>query len=136
MNDGEVAQIGAPREIHRAPTNTFVAEFVGRNNILSGDITALQSTSLRVQTAVGEFVLPREAGDNAAQGTRLTFVVAADRVALTHEKPTAENALQCRLISEEFIGSVVTLFLESDDGTELKAQIQQRELDNINPEPP
>ncbi|MBH67162.1 MAG: ABC transporter ATP-binding protein, partial [Rhodospirillaceae bacterium] len=34
-------------------------------------------------------------------------------------------------ISEEFIGSVVTLFLESKDGTEFKVQIQERELADI-----
>ena len=42
------------------------------------------------------------------------------------------NNIACRLISEEFIGSVVTLFLESKDGTEFKVQIQERELVDIN----
>ena len=39
------------------------------------------------------------------------------------------------MISEEFVGSVVTLFLEADDGTEFKAQIQQRRLEDLQPEP-
>lgn len=34
MGHGEIAQIGRPQEIFRAPRNRFVAEFVGRNNIL------------------------------------------------------------------------------------------------------
>lgn len=34
MAQGEIAQIGTPQEIFRAPRNRFVAEFVGRNNIL------------------------------------------------------------------------------------------------------
>ena len=34
-------------------------------------------------------------------------------------------------LSEEFVGSVITLFLESVDGTEFKAQVQERELANI-----
>ncbi|MCR9274597.1 MULTISPECIES: ABC transporter ATP-binding protein [Mameliella] len=36
MGHGEIAQIGKPQEIFRAPKNRFVAEFVGRNNILPG----------------------------------------------------------------------------------------------------
>ena len=36
MGQGEVAQIGTPQEIFRAPKTRFVAEFVGRNNILPG----------------------------------------------------------------------------------------------------
>jgi spermidine/putrescine transport system ATP-binding protein len=37
MGHGEIAQIGQPKEIFRAPKTRFVAEFVGRNNILPGD---------------------------------------------------------------------------------------------------
>ncbi|MDU8913449.1 ABC transporter ATP-binding protein [Aestuariicoccus sp. MJ-SS9] len=37
MGHGEIEQIGRPKEIFRAPRSRFVAEFVGRNNILPGD---------------------------------------------------------------------------------------------------
>lgn len=37
MGHGEIAQIGKPKEIFRAPQTRFVAEFVGRNNILAGE---------------------------------------------------------------------------------------------------
>jgi spermidine/putrescine transport system ATP-binding protein len=37
MGHGEIAQIGKPQEIFRAPKTRFVAEFVGRNNILVRD---------------------------------------------------------------------------------------------------
>lgn len=36
MGHGEIAQIGTPQEIVWAPRSRFVAEFVGRNNILPG----------------------------------------------------------------------------------------------------
>ena len=36
MSRGHIAQIGMPKDIYRAPENRFVAEFVGRNNIISG----------------------------------------------------------------------------------------------------
>ncbi len=44
------------------------------------------------------------------------------------KKPKTDNAVACSLISEEFIGSIVTLFLEAADGTEFKVQLQEREL--------
>lgn len=37
MGHGEIEQIGKPQEIFRTPRTRFVAEFVGRNNILPGD---------------------------------------------------------------------------------------------------
>ena len=135
MSEGEIAQVGQPKEIYREPANTFVAQFVGRNNILSGSVVNKDGNSITVRTNVGEFWLSCDSNNMLDSGEVLTFVVGADRVALSHENPGSVNSLQCQLISEEFIGSVVTLFLEAPDGTELKAQIQQRELDDINPEP-
>ena len=42
------------------------------------------------------------------------------------------NIVNCKLISEEYIGSMVTLFLESVDGTEFKIQMQEREHSKLN----
>ena len=38
MGNGEISQVGTPKDIYRSPQNKFVAEFVGRNNILSGTV--------------------------------------------------------------------------------------------------
>src|SRR3954466_14006622 len=40
MSNGEVQQIGVPEEIYTRPANRFVAEFVGRVNLLSGTVAA------------------------------------------------------------------------------------------------
>ena len=50
---------------------------------------------------------------------------------LSDSKPEEENVVACSLISEEFVGSMVTLFLESSDGSEFKVQIQERHLTEI-----
>ena len=57
MGHGEIEQIGSPQEIFRGPRSRFVAEFVGRNNILS-----------------------------APDGQR-EIVVAADRVTVSRDRP-------------------------------------------------
>ena len=57
-----------------------------------------------------------------------TFVIAADLVRLSRSQLDAENTIACTMISEEFIGSIVTVFLEAADGTEFKVQLQEREL--------
>jgi spermidine/putrescine ABC transporter ATP-binding subunit len=40
MNQGRIVQIGAPDEIYRRPTSAFVANFVGRSNVLRGIVRA------------------------------------------------------------------------------------------------
>jgi iron(III) transport system ATP-binding protein len=40
MSAGRVQQIGTPEEVYRQPSNRFVAEFVGRVNLIEGAISA------------------------------------------------------------------------------------------------
>lgn len=130
MDRGRIAQIGAPRDIYRAPANRFVAEFVGRNNILSGTVDAIDGNTMMIKTPVGLFSATAQ-DVNLRQGDPATLVVSADLVTLSKQEPATDNKISCALISEEFVGSFVTLFLEAADGTELKAEIQQRELEQL-----
>ncbi len=65
MNDGEVAGVGAPRELYESPPNPFVASFLGRSVTLEGTVTgtapptvALGTAEVRVESVGG-----LEAGD-------------------------------------------------------------------------
>ncbi len=121
MSEGRVVQIGRPREIYRTPGSRFVAEFVGRNNILSGI-----SRGDAIETALGTFPAP----GLPAPGRPATLVIAADLVEIS--QAPRDGAIPCALISEEFVGATVTLFLEAEDGTELKVQVPERALGELN----
>ncbi|WP_425043344.1 ABC transporter ATP-binding protein [Primorskyibacter sp. S87] len=130
MSQGDIAQVGTPKDIYRAPANRFVAEFVGRNNILTGKVEEAGAEFARISTPVGSFRV--KAPDFVlGTGEDRSFVVSADLVALGLGEPEGPNSVQAKLISEEFIGSVVTLFLEGGDGQEFKVQMQERELLNL-----
>jgi len=133
MGHGEIMQIGSARDIYRTPKNRFVAEFVGRNNILTGSVVNIFDSTLSVSTACGDFTLPKPESHTIEPEQTLSFSVSADLVTISTERPPNDNCIECTLISEEFVGSVITLFLEAKDGTELKAQVQEKELQAINP---
>lgn len=40
MDGGRVQQVATPEELYRAPTNRFVAEFIGRSNVFAGTTTS------------------------------------------------------------------------------------------------
>ena len=120
MSQGRIAQTGAPREIYRTPASRFVAEFVGRNNILDGT-----STGQGIETPLGTF--PVSAA--LPVGTPTSMVIAADLVHASRQ--ATEGSIPCTLISEEFVGAMVTLFLEAADGTELKVQVPERTLADL-----
>ena len=135
MGQGEIAQMGASKEIYRNPRTKFVAEFVGRNNIISGKVSKASKDMIELDAPSGKFELKPKKGTAVKKGDAISFSVSADFVHLHSEKPKGanarENIVPVTLISEEFIGSVVTLFLESADGTEFKTQVQERELNKI-----
>jgi iron(III) transport system ATP-binding protein len=43
MNQGVVQQIGTPEEVYRRPANRFVADFVGRVNLISGEVVGWEA---------------------------------------------------------------------------------------------
>ncbi len=63
MGQGEIAQIGKPQEIFRAPQNRFVAEFVGRNNILTRDGQEIVVAADRMQVSAAQPDGPAIAAD-------------------------------------------------------------------------
>ena len=131
MSRGHISQIGSPKDIYRAPANRFVAEFVGRNNIISGTVSKTTAKSVTIEGSLGSFTVQTGQHDAPSKGDLARFVVAADLAQISVTKPKTGNAIACSLISEEFIGSVVTLFLEAEDGSELKVQLQERELSKM-----
>ena len=50
---------------------------------------------------------------------------------MTVEPGWGENEIACTLISEEFAGAVVNLHLETASGHSLVAQLQQRDLEQL-----
>jgi spermidine/putrescine transport system ATP-binding protein len=128
MGDGDIAQIGPPREVYRAPATRFVAEFVGRNNIFTGEITGAVDEYAVLEGPTGRLAIPAE---GAIEGAAASIAVAADRVRVTEAEPDAVNRIACQLISEEFVGASVILYLEAPDGSEIKAQLGEVEMETL-----
>ena len=130
MNGGQIQQIGSPREVYRALANHFVAEFVGSNNILTGTVSSSSDGRVTVDTKHGSFIVPTP--DPApAKGDVLELMISADLAAVSDAAGEYENMITGELISEEFIGSVITLYIDIGEGTVLRVQKQQHELDAL-----
>src|SRR5215216_7287151 len=51
MSAGEVQQIGTPEEVYRHPVNRFVAEFVGRVNLIPGTVSSADNAGVVLDIA-------------------------------------------------------------------------------------
>ena len=131
MDAGRIQQIGAPREVYRAPANRFVAEFVGTNNLIEGRVRTSEGGRIGVESVHGDIQAAVSSIRAPSVGDSVNLVVSADRVVLNAEAETHNNAVTGTVISEEFIGSVVTLHLDVGGGAVFRVQKQAHELDTV-----
>ncbi|UCZ53677.1 ABC transporter ATP-binding protein [Bacillus shivajii] len=57
MKDGVIQQIASPREMYRCPKNCFVAQFVGKTNLITGTMDLDQK---HIHTHIGKVCLPEQ----------------------------------------------------------------------------
>ncbi|MCR6109410.1 ABC transporter ATP-binding protein [Bacillus sp. A301a_S52] len=57
MNEGIIQQVAAPKEMYRCPKNCFVAQFVGKTNLLTG---MMDEDLKNIHTHIGKVSLPVE----------------------------------------------------------------------------
>ncbi|OMG52174.1 ABC transporter ATP-binding protein [Azonexus hydrophilus] len=122
MRGGRIQQIGGPQEIYRAPGNDFVADFIGRGNLL--DATGAGPQHVRI----GDLLLRCAAP--AGEGSHQRFYVRPEDIRLHDTLDQGENSFYAHVVKCEFLGaySLVTLQAATGDGRPLVAQFSSNYL--------
>ncbi len=116
LRDGEVEQLGGPREVYRAPANRFVAEFIGECNWLAGQVQAIRDSVLTVATEAGAFSVPRTRAIENGQPVWLGFRPEAVAIG-----PAGVNAFTGTIAQVTYLGEVEQYVLELPGGQRIKA---------------
>lgn len=135
MSDGLIQQAGRPQDVYRAPVNAFVANFIGTNNLVNGQVRTRAGGQIELDSPLGAFTVPA-AASTLATGDRASFVVAADRVALAGdgaaEAVPGHARVHGTVLGLEFVGSTQTVFIEvPGSDTEFRVQKQQHEIESL-----
>jgi iron(III) transport system ATP-binding protein len=130
MSAGEVQQIGTPEEIYRKPANRFVAEFVGRVNLLSGTVAAWEGGRLALELDGGR-KLWADAEHAPTPNAKLTLAVRPEALRLEPaDSPlNGSNTLDANVHSVAFLGDHYQYELESGSLT-LTAQTARAVVGN------
>jgi iron(III) transport system ATP-binding protein len=93
MDRGVIQQVGTPEEVYRRPANRFVAEFVGRVNLIDGTVASVDGRSvvLDVDAASGHR-LTVAAADDTGLASKVTVAVRPEAVNLAPADGTAVNS--------------------------------------------
>jgi iron(III) transport system ATP-binding protein len=120
MKDGRVLQVGVPRELYERPRTRFVADFVGTNNLLPGQVTERRGDTLIVDTALGRL----EAIPNGAVGGRCVLAIRPENVTIAVAPPATGNVVRGRISLTSYLGNTLRYDVETGGGPILKADIR------------
>ncbi len=117
MNDGEIEQQGSAKEIYNAPKTSFVANFVGQVNIIDGNVSSVENSSVRVETTIGTMICRNR--DNATVGNKVLVAIRPELISLneTQTRTEDENVVRGRVAMKSFAGNLlnVSVALEGDN---------------------
>ncbi|HUG62066.1 MAG TPA: ABC transporter ATP-binding protein [Methylomirabilota bacterium] len=126
MNQGRIEQISEPHTLYTRPNTPFVAQFIGRNVILDGQIRLLEGTRAVVDTPLG--VLSGAANGVLTAGGSAKVVVPAEAIEVhaaaegMRESVAAGvggNVVGARITRSDVVGHVSHLAVELPDGRQI-----------------
>jgi spermidine/putrescine transport system ATP-binding protein len=121
MTDGRIEQIDTPQAIYHSPATAFVADFLGRANLLPARVAAVNGTQVSATIAGGHLVRVPAPGWKPVAGGAALVMIRPERVRVASAQGPA--ALPATVVDVMFQGPVVRCALRASDGTELIAHL-------------
>jgi len=122
MNAGRVEQLDEPSKIYGLPVNRFVADFIGKCNILDADVLEASPSGLKLEVkGLGEVAAPPREG--ARKGERGVLAIRPEQVRIgspdTHHD--LKNHFTGRVHDLLYVGDITTYIVELPNGTRVEA---------------
>jgi len=109
FNDGVVQQLADPPTLYERPENSFVAQFIGENNKMTGTVTAIEGGEARVRVeGVGE--VSARAVNCAGVNQRTMLSIRPERVILGDED--APNRMSGKVVELIYLGDHIRCRME------------------------
>jgi putative spermidine/putrescine transport system ATP-binding protein len=108
MKEGRLVQRGSPHEIYDRPIDAFVANFVGRANLLEGRVIDDET----VETPIGRLATPPHGHE---PGSLIRLLVRPERIELA-APATGENVFTAQVLRDRFYGATRQIEVAAGNG--------------------
>jgi spermidine/putrescine transport system ATP-binding protein len=121
MDEGNIRQMGTPRQVYEYPKNRFVAEFVGERNIIECEFSSITDGKILVNYAGIEMEASPNIYENKDEtrilqkGDKVLATVHADKIIVTREKLHAPS-IYGTVIQSSYTGAVTKTEIETKAG--------------------
>jgi len=126
VNLGKLLQIGSPRDLYERPESPFVADFIGINNLISGDVQEINSPEkwMKVQTQVGSLICI--GNERSRQGDRCMVSVRPETASISQSEEAQQgfNCIGGTVGFASYIGNTIRYDVEINREIIFKVDIQ------------
>lgn len=128
MSAGQVRQVGSPAAIYEQPKSRFVADFIGKVNLLDGEVSGASGDGVTVATKVGAMSL---AHDGAASGA-VSVALRPEKIRIA-KSGDLEGDVHTRgkIAQWAYYGDISNVFVETDAGVTLSVMLQNETRDRV-----
>ena len=106
FNDGVIQQLASPADLYERPENAFVAQFIGENNRLQGQVTAMNGTTCQVQID-GSAAIRALAVNVGGVGQATTLSLRPERVKINPPAGSVPNLFNAEVRELIYLGDHV-----------------------------
>ena len=120
MREGEIVQVGSPRELYDKPVSRYVADFVGKSNFFDGVVESTSGNRQAIKLDNGlvlQVDLPAD-GEPMASGRQVTISVRPEQIVLSRDASRlphdAAIVIEARIRNRIFLGEHTEYLLHED----------------------
>jgi ABC-type Fe3+/spermidine/putrescine transport system ATPase subunit len=136
INQGRLQQIGSPRDLYERPENPFVADFIGINNLIPGEVQEINvvEKSIKTQTKVGTLVCAHR--DRLKPGDQCLISIRPETASIdpSEEGQKGYNFIVGYVSFAYYMGNTIRYDVEINSGIIFKVDVQnpwEHQLFNI-----
>jgi iron(III) transport system ATP-binding protein len=121
MNEGNLVQLGRPRELYFHPETEFVGNLVGAANMIAGTVVSVSGPQVAegvddatdevrvavIDTAIGPLTCTDVSVDELVVGSECSLLVRPESIIMHHERPDVDNVFLGRVDLGLFVGESV-----------------------------
>ncbi len=132
MEKGKIKQTGPAREVYAQPRDRYVAEFLGGQNVFSGQVESVNGASVVVSAPdAASIVVPLLGRSVVRGGDQVDLAVRRDDIHLRRPGNAAEpgwNTIGTRIRAIEYQGAFVKVMLDTIGEAEFVAYVPERDF--------
>ncbi len=122
FNEGVVQQYAPPVELYEHPSNAFVAEFIGENNFIPGNVRSIDGKVAQIDI-VGGLTISATVGQGLSVGGRTVVSVRPEKLFIQPTEQAYENEISAAYVTHRYVGDFIRYYFQLADGTEINIKV-------------